>query len=294
MTDPISITGKTTVTGIFGHPVEHSMSPAMHNAAFQALELDYAYVPFRVAPERLQEAVKSVAALNLRGVNVTIPHKQQVMAWLDEVSEQAKLIGAVNTIVNNAGHLVGHNTDGAGFVRSLKEAKVGITGANVIIIGAGGAARAVAVALGLAGAAKVQFLVREADMASARNLCDVLVSNTRAKADVLKIGNERKVVSATEQNIIINSTPLGMYPAVAGEPPFAINLLPPSSVVCDLVYNPQQTTFLKNAANRGLQTVSGKGMLLHQGTIAFELWTGQQAPVEVMRKALDERLAVSR
>ncbi|GAB4258342.1 shikimate dehydrogenase [Thermincola ferriacetica] len=283
------ITGKTGVIGIFGFPVEHSFSPVMHNAAFQAGGLDYVYVPFEVPPERLAEAVSAIRALKLRGVNVTIPHKERVVQYLDSLSEEARLIGAVNTIVRSGDELKGYNTDAAGFLRSLEEKKVAVQGANVLLLGAGGAARAVAVQLALAGARRVGIVVRNSGWRKAEGIAEIVAGHSCAKSTVALFENTQDLI-AEKGNIIINCTPVGMHPNVMEMPPFKLDTIPADSVVCDLIYNPAETLFLKTAKARGLKTVSGSGMLLYQGTLAYELWTRQQAPVDIMRTALEEAL----
>lgn len=309
-----TITGRTKVCGIFGHPVDHSLSPPMHNAAFAALGLDYIYVPFPVSPDSLPQAVTAVRALGLAGVNVTVPHKEAVLPLLDELSEAAALTGAVNTIVNRAGRLYGDNTDGRGFLRSLaEEAGFLPAGKTALIIGAGGAARAVAVQLALSGVKGLVLTNRTGRRAN--ELAALLAERTGIEAAVAlwpdsgrAVGAEadagdgdkstgpedifrpaRQAVTFDEavqrSDLIVQATSLGLSRA-AGPPPLPNFLLGPEKVVCDLVYTPPDTAFLKLARKAGARTVSGLGMLLYQGVLAFELWTGAAAPVEVMREAL--------
>ncbi|MEJ2696313.1 MAG: shikimate dehydrogenase [Candidatus Sulfobium sp.] len=267
------INGKTKITGLFGCPVEHTLSPSMHNAAFERLGLDYCYLPFLVRPDSLRQAVEAVRALNMAGVNVTVPHKQAVIPLLDDVDEEAAFIGAVNTVVNSEGNLRGYNTDGRGFMRSLAESGISVENRKVLIVGAGGASRAVSYYL--SEKAEALFL-RDV----ARNRMDDLVS------DLLKI---RSNVSSYEKmgdlsgfDLIINATPLGLK---AGDPfPFDVSALTPGHTVCDLIYG--KTRLLEEAKNKGCRTVDGMGMLLWQGVLAFELWTSVFPPVDVMRNAL--------
>lgn len=281
----LRITGKTTVIGIFGYPVEHSLSPLMHNTAFKHLNIDYCYVPFPVHPDKVGEAVAAIRALRLRGVNVTIPHKQAVIPFLDEISPEARIIGAVNTIVNRDGALKGYNTDGQGFVRSLREdAGMDPAGKTVILLGAGGSARGVGVQLALAGAKKVYLVNRTPE--KAEEIAKVIADNTKAQAEVLPWTKEALEQALGTAQIIVNTTSIGMFPYYASVPPVITALLRPGILVADLVYNPVETGFLTAAAEKGCATLSGLGMLLYQGAIAFELWTGQPAPVTAMQEVL--------
>jgi len=269
----MKISGRTNITGIFGYPVEHTLSPSMHNAAFESIGLDYCYVPFLVHPDNLADAVRSVKALTMTGVNVTVPHKEKVMPLLDEINEEASFIGAVNTIVNSGEKLVGYNTDGRGFMQSLSENGVEVKDKDVVIIGAGGAARAIG-----------YYLCRDAGRLSVHG-------RSREKVGKLVEDLKRleKSVSALDDisdierfQIVINATPLGLKENDAL--PFNPELLKEEQVVCDLIYG--TTPLLVEAAKKGCVTVDGLGMLLWQGVLAFELWTGKRPPVEVMRNAL--------
>lgn len=294
---PFLVTGRTKVCGIFGHPVEHSLSPPMHNAAFAALGLDYIYVPFPVSPVGLPQAIAAVRALGLAGVNVTVPHKEAVLPLLDELSKAAALNGAVNTIVNRSGRLYGDNTDGSGFLRSLAEdAGFLPAGKTALVLGAGGAARGVAVQLALAGVKSLILANRTERRAnelaaslSERTGVETAVApwpdsgNTWTAGD----GSGDKTLDEAVRNsdLIVQATSLGLDGGAA-LPPLNYALLGPEKVVCDLVYTPPDTPFLKQARKYGARTVSGLGMLLYQGVLAFELWTGKAAPVEVMREVL--------
>lgn len=269
----MKISGKTKITGLFGWPVEHSMSPAMHNEAFRHLGLDLCYVAFPVRPEMLGEAVKAVRALDLQGVNVTVPHKEKVIPFLDKVDEEALFIGAVNTILNSGGVLKGYNTDGRGFMESLKEADISAEGKNVLIIGAGGASRAISYYL--------------SEKASRLYLFDI--DNNKVKRLADDLSRIRKNISFKDNlkdlnavDIVVNATPLGLKES---DPyPVDIALISPDMVVCDLIY--KQTPLLAAASQKGCKTLDGLGMLLHQGALAFEIWTGTKPPVDVMRDAL--------
>jgi shikimate dehydrogenase len=291
----LEITSRTRVVGVFADPVEHTLSPPMQNAAFAQMGLPYAYVPWHVKAANLPAAVEAVRALSLAGVNVTIPHKVAVMDLLDEITPVARLIGAVNTIENRHGYLVGHNTDAPGFLRSLtEEAGVEPASKHVLILGAGGAARAIAVQMVLSGAKQVTVANRTNEKAA--ELCQHLaaVANT-------EVSSKRSVRLATAQldqdtpdfqaavaaaDILINTTAVGMYPKHEVPPLAPASLMRPEQLVCDIVYTPQRTTLLMAAQQAGCRTLAGLGMLAYQGAIAIEIWTGQKAPVEVMKAAL--------
>jgi shikimate dehydrogenase len=279
------ISGKTKIYGIFGYPVEHTFSPGMHNAAFKKLGMDACYVPFAVRPDELETAVRAIASLGLRGLNVTVPHKEKVIAYLDDLSEEARLIGAVNTIEVRDRTLIGHNTDGRGFLRSLKEnAGLNPKGKRFLFIGSGGAARAVGFSLALAGAKKILF--RDLDEIKAGALARDIHEKTGADAGAIR--GEDLSASAEEADCLINATPLGLRKT---DPlPIAKDLILKKHLVCDLVYNPPDTALLKAVKARGANGLAGLGMLLYQGVIAFELWTNKKAPAPVMKSALSKQI----
>jgi shikimate dehydrogenase len=279
------ISGKTKLYGIFGCPVEHTFSPGMHNAAFKKLGMDACYVPFAVKPEKLEEAVRAILPLGLCGLNITVPHKERVIAYLDELSEEARLINAVNTIEVKNGKLVGHNTDGRGFLRSLKEdAGFKPKGKKYFIIGSGGAARAVGFSLALAGANKIIFYDLDASKANA------LAADIREKAGVESASVSEDVVGgyASEADCLINATPLGLKKT--DFLPIRKEYVLKKHLICDLVYNPPVTALLKVAKKQGAKVFSGLGMLLYQGVIAFEVWTGRKAPAQIMKRALSRQM----
>ena len=269
----IQISGRTKITGLFGYPVEHTLSPAMHNAAFTELGLDYCYVPFLVHPDYLEYAVKAIKSLNLIGVNVTVPHKEKVMPFLDEINEEASFIGAVNTIVNSGGRLIGYNTDGRGFIQSLSEGGISIEDKNILIIGAGGASKAISYYLSQK--AKTLYLY-DIDKYKAEKLVQDL-NNIFNNVYIIE-----NISSIDRFHIIINATPLGLKKE---DPlPFDTTLLRTEQTVCDVIY--KKTRLLEEASKKGCVTLDGMGMLLWQGVFAFELWTGKKPRVEVMRNAL--------
>ncbi len=273
----MDVSGKTKILGIFGYPVEHSLSPDMHNTAFAKLGLDMCYVPFKVSPKNLPDAVSSIRALDMLGVNTTVPHKEHVIALLDEIDKEASFIGAVNTVVNKEGKLTGYNTDGRGFMSSLSEEGVSVDGKDVLIIGTGGACRA------------ISYYISE--KASSLSLFDIDTSKATALADDLgKIRQNirliENIMDAESPMVIINATPLGLKP---DDPlPFDPQLISAETVICDLIY--KETPILKEAKSKGAKTINGSGMLLWQGVLAFELWTGVKPPVDDMRKVLLENM----
>ncbi|TAK07972.1 MAG: shikimate dehydrogenase [Candidatus Manganitrophaceae bacterium] len=289
MSDLKPITGQTKLFGIFGHPVAHTLSPFMHNAAFDAVGLPYRYVPFEVPPDRLEGAVKGILPLGIRGVNVTIPHKEAILPFLDQVDEEAKMIGAVNTVEVISGRLIGHNTDGRGFLESLFEMKVALSGKRVILLGAGGAARAVAAVLAQQSIAEMVIVARTA--ARGKALADRLAAISPGLKVSLWGADWGSPLPADpdRSTLLINTTPLGMKQE---DPlPFPIHLIDSRWSVADLIYRPAETALLAAAKRAGAQVIPGLGMLLHQGVLAFEIWTGQKAPLSVMRQALQNALS---
>ncbi|MHB1418962.1 MAG: shikimate dehydrogenase [Bacillota bacterium] len=289
----VEIGSRTRVVGIFGHPVSHSMSPVMHRAAFRKLGLDYVYLPFDVFPQRVSEAVLAIRALGFHGVNVTIPHKEAVIPFLDSLSPEAKMIGAVNTIVQEDGVLYGHNTDGLGFIRSLEEEANTIPrGKTIVLVGAGGACRAIALTLASKGAKRLFIVNRTLPRAEA--VAAEVNGSTGVHARPLSLDNRSLEEALEKADILVNTSPVGMYPHTDVEPVVPEELLNSRLLVCDLVYNPKETTLLQAAARRGCRTLSGLGMLVYQGAEAFKLWTRVDAPVDVMRAAVEDSLALIR
>ncbi|WP_374018654.1 shikimate dehydrogenase [Paenibacillus thiaminolyticus] len=276
---PAAIDSSTAVFAVIGDPIKHSKSPLMHNAALRELGLNAVYTAFHVAPEQLEQAVQGMRALGIGGMNVTIPHKEAVMAHLDEVDESASVIGAVNTIVNRNGQLIGYNTDGLGFVRSLQEEMISdLRQSRILLIGAGGAARGIAYALLKAGCRSLHIANRTLGRA------EVLASDLSAFGTVsaMQLG-ERPAIDAREVDIVIHTTSVGMHPDVHAVP-FDPDWLRPDMIVSDIVYNPLETALLQEASKRGCRTHSGIGMFVYQGAIALELWTGAAAPAALMRE----------
>lgn len=275
---------------LIGYPLGHTLSPAMHNAAFKKLGLDYEYLPVEVAPKELAKALKGFRVPRFAGFNVTIPHKEAVIPLLDEITPVAKVIGAVNTVVNRDGSLVGYNTDGAGFIDSLKEdAKVDPKGKRVVVLGAGGASRAVAVMLAEAKAVEVTLSDIQED--KAHDLAEYIEDYFEIICTSVKPNSQALQDKINAADILVNTTPVGMHPKVHHSPLGEKINLPPSLLVYDLVYNPSETKLLATAKAAGCRTCSGLGMLVRQGALAFTLWTGEEAPVEAMRQAAERKLA---
>ena len=269
--------------------MKHSLSPPMHNAAFGALGLNWVYVAFEVHPDDIAEAMAGLRGLAIRGLNVTIPHKAAVVSHLDEISPVSQTLGVVNTIDNVDGQLSGDSTDGPGFMRALAEAGEGITENRVVLIGAGGSARAVALAA--AEEAPEELVIVNRTHARAVELAE-LVKQASGLEAVRAIALDSPEVAdvVNSAHVVIDSTPVGMYPHADVAPVISPEWLRPCQLVCDLTYNPRDTVLLQAAREVGARALDGTGMLVHQGAIAFECWTGQEAPVEVMRLALLEAL----
>lgn len=289
MTNSSFLSGTTRVVGVIGDPVAHSLSPGMHNAAYAAQGLDQVYVAFHVLPERLEQAVQGIRALGLAGVNVTIPHKQNIIPFLDELATSARLIGAVNTVVNRNGILIGHNTDGAGFLESLRtEAGFTPEKCRVLILGAGGAARAIGVQLALSGAARVDIANRTVERAA--KLAGFLSAELNVASAAYGLASLTPALTEP-YDLLVQTTSWGMAPHDDVPPLLDPEALHPHALIADIVYTPQETSLLRAARERGCRTLEGLGMLVHQAALAHELWTGQKAPVAVMYTALKEQLA---
>jgi len=272
--------GRTKICGIIGDPIEHTMSPVMHNAAFKNRGVDYVYLAFRVKKEELGKAIEGMRALDIRGLNITIPHKVTVIPFLDELDPLADKIGAVNTIVNDNGVLRGYNTDATGFLHALRERGVEPEGKSVVILGAGGASRAISFILAERGSSLV-ILNRTWDKAK---ICADRISETfQRKATALKLNRENLAAALSQADILVNATSIGMSPNI-NETPVTSNLLKSGLVVFDIVYNPIKTRLRREAEAAGATVISGLDMLVWQGALAFEKWTGLKAPVELMRE----------
>ena len=281
------ISGHTQLLALLGSPVGHSASPAMYNYSFEKLGLDYAYVAFDVKEEGMEQAIEAMKLFNMRGCNVTMPGKNIAVKFMDELSPAAELIGAVNTIVNDNGHLTGHNTDGVGFVRNLKEHGVEVAGKKLVIAGGGGAATAIQCQCALDGARAIPifnkkdaFFQRSVDTAEKimKKLPECIV-NVYDIDDIDKMTEE---INSAE--IFINGTIVGMKPMDDQSVIKDTSVFRKDLVVCDVVYNPEETKLLREAREAGCTCIGGKGMLLWQGVAAFKLYTGQDMPVEEVKE----------
>jgi shikimate dehydrogenase len=277
------ITSATKLCALIGDPVEHSLSPVMHNTAFQLLDLNYVYLCLRVPSVGLRRAIEGVKSLGLLGFNVTIPHKVAVMTYLDEIDPLAKDIGAVNTVVNRDGRLVGYNTDGLGGLKALEEADVTLTGKKVVLLGAGGAARALS--FSIAPLADLLVILNRTEAKAV-----ALASNLRRRSDkkILSgsLTRDTFLTEMVDADVLINSTSVGMHPK-REESVVDKDLLHSRMTVFDAVYNPIETRLLREAKSVGAKTVGGLSMLVHQGALAFKIWTGVTPPIEVMSRAVE-------
>ncbi|MBN1476705.1 shikimate dehydrogenase [Candidatus Sumerlaeota bacterium] len=285
MTAP-RVTGKTQLVGLFGWPVEHTLSPPMHNAAFADRGLDWLYVPLPTPPERLADAVRGVAAAGFRGFNVTIPHKEAVMAHLDEITPEARAIGAVNTVVVTQGRLTGHNTDVDGFVMpTTTEAHVDLGGKVAALIGAGGAARAIASGCLRMGVGRLVLTDIDAPKAEALR-GDLEPLRGDARIEVLPAGSDALCEAVGTAALVANATPVGMHGP--DDSPIDVAWLPEGVVVFEAIYTQPRTALMRAAEERGGKAIHGLRMLLHQGVRAFALWTGMEPDVGLMERALEE------
>jgi shikimate dehydrogenase len=277
------------IVGIIGYPLGHTISPAMHNAAFRHLGLNYEYVPFEVNPGDLAEAVSGFRALHVAGFNVTIPHKETILPLLDEVTKLAKIIGAVNAVENQEGMLVGYNTDGPGFIESLiEDAGLKPKGKKAVVLGAGGAGRAVATLL--AENCVRSLIIVDIEELKAKSLAEYLGSSFEVDCRSVNISHPELQIAIDKADLLVNATPIGMHPKIGACPLPEDIKLNRNLLVYDLVYNPAETTLIKRAKAAGARTCSGLGMLVRQGALAFTLFTGEEAPVDIMWQAAAQSL----
>ncbi len=277
------------LVGVFGHPVAENPTCVMQQAAFDHLGLRWRYLTIEILPGNLASAIQGMRAFGMQGINLTIPYKVAVLQYLDEVSTDAQLMGAVNTVWREGGRLIGENTDGKGFIRSLREdAGYGIAGRHIVIFGAGGAARAITVELALAGASHITVVNRS----RSRGTELVKLLNDQTPTSATFVSGTQPFALPDGTDIVINATSIGLYPDVEGLPNVALDTITADHLVCDVIPNPPQTRFLQEASARGARTLDGLGMLVYQGAIAFELWCGHQAPIAVMKEALTREFGV--
>ncbi len=288
MSKKVSLTAHTNIFCIIGHPVEHSMSPTMWNPALQELGLDYAYVAFDVHPDNLEKAILGMRALGIKGMNVTIPHKENVIQYLDEIDPIAKKMGAINTIKNDDGVLKARNTDAGGAKKSLIDAGCEISGKNILFLGSGGVARSVAYILSQqANKIVLTDIVEKSALTVAQEIkqnMGVDIEGKLSKKSILK-----EEIQKTD--ILINATPIGMHPKMNASP-ISKELLHEDLFVFDVIYNPLQTKLMKDAAKIGCKTLGGLDMLVNQGVLAFEWWTGKSPNTTLMRSKIIDFLGI--
>jgi shikimate dehydrogenase len=280
------ISGKTQLYGVIGDPVEHSLSPTIQNAAFQALEIDSVFFAFRVPTNQIQNAMMGIRGLGLQGLNVTMPHKKAVIPYLDGVDKIANFTDSVNTIVNKQGRLRGYSTDGIGAFRALRQKLSTLAGKKLVMLGAGGAARAIAFSLSPE-VGEIVLLNRTPK--KAEDLSESIKQWSNVKVSAFALNSSTIEKSLKDADIIINATKAGMQPNV-NQSLVKPKWLNPELTVMDIVYKPLETKLLKNAKEAGAKVINGLEMLIYQGAASFEIWTGKKAPVEIMREAALSRL----
>lgn len=273
---------RAELVGVFGDPVDGNPTGVVEEAGFAAANLNWRYLTLRVPVEKLPDAMKGMRAMGMRGINLTMPHKIAVLEYLDELSEAARIIGAVNTVVDRDGRLIGENTDGKGFVRSLKDANIPLSGKVIAILGAGGAAKAIGVECALAGARRIHIINRNRERGE--ELAETIRKNTAADAAFHPWQGTAEIPA--DADILINATCVGLAPDVDSFPDVRYDQIRPGMPVCDVVFNPAMPVFLKKAQAQGARVLTGLGMLVNQAALNFEIWTGVEAPREVMMEAL--------
>lgn len=280
------ITGRTKLTGLLGSPVSHSISPMMHNEAFKQLDLDYVYLAFDIAVEELPSVVEGFRAMNVRGYNLTMPHKNAMCALCDTLSPAAEIIGAVNTVVNDNGYLTGYTTDGTGYMRALKEEGHDIIGKKMTLLGAGGAATSIFVQAALDGVSEISIFNRRSPFwERAEKIIEMLTERTNCKINLYDYSDptilKREIL---ESAILTNGTSVGMAPDVEQSLITDTSIFHKDLIVSDVIYNPRETLLLRQAKEAGCKTQNGLSMLLYQGAEGFKLWTGQNMPIEVVKE----------
>lgn len=273
---------RSELVGVFGCPIEENPTGVIEEAAFAAKGLDYRYITMRVEKGELDKAMAALRALNFRGINLTIPHKVEAVKYVDELSPEAEIIGAINVVVNNNGRLRGDNSDGKGFLKSLIDNGVELEGKTLSILGAGGAARAIAVECAVHGIEKIYIINHSA--ARGRTLAELISSKTGAEGKFIEWSGKADIPADTD--ILVNATPVGLYPDTDKKPDINYDSVLPGMTVCDVIFNDPNTLFLKEASDRGCKTIRGLEMLVNQGALNYRLWTGVDAPIDVMTASL--------
>lgn len=283
------ITGHTRLIGLFAEPIRHSVSPMLQNTALQALEIDAVYLAFELGEDRLVQAIESIRTLEMLGANLSMPHKMAAVPMMDELSEAAKLVGAINTIVNENGKLIGYTTDGTGFMRSLQDQEIDIIGKKMTIIGAGGAATAIIVQAALDGVQEIAVYNRKDEFfEKVQEKLDYIESNTKCTIHLHDLAETDKLASDVKNSsLLVNATGVGMKPNLEASPVADFSILREDLPVYDVIYTPRETRLLKEAKARGAKAMNGLGMLLYQGAAAFELWTGKEMPIEKVKPIIE-------
>lgn len=278
------------LVGVFGHPVSENPGVVIQEAAFRALGLDrWRFLTIDVNPEEIANAISGLKAMKMRGINCTIPHKIEVIKYLDKIAPSAKLIGAVNTIINDDGVLTGENTDGQGFMIALASAGISAKDKNIVVLGAGGAARAICVELALAGAKKLTIVNIPKDMALGEGLVQTLKENTTVSVDYVPWVDKFRIPVGTD--ILVNATSIGLYPNITDKPNIDYDTLTTAMYVQDVIPNPAFTPFLQEAEKRGVRWQSGLSMLINQAALNITMWTGLEPDKDVMKQALEKALS---
>ena len=277
----MTISGKTQLYAVIGDPIGHTLSPAMHNAAFRAVKMDAVFLAFKVGPTQVEGAMSGMRGLGIKGLNVTMPDKNAVIPHLDEIDETARLLGSVNTILNEDGRLRGFSTDGAGVHRALEENGVEVKGKKLVLLGAGGAARAIAFTLAVE---TKELVILNRTSEKITDLAETLNAKFHKKINTALLTSTNIEESLKDADVLINATSVGMHPNYKHSP-IKPDCLGPDLAVMDIIYNPLETKLAKDAKVAGAKVVSGLDMLVYQGAASFEIWTGKAAPVEVMRQA---------
>ena len=282
----MKIDGYTCLAAVVANPIKHSISPFIHNRAFEATHTNGVYLAWEVEATDLAETVANIRRYQMFGINLSMPYKEQVIPYLDQLSEEARLIGAVNTVVNRAGTLIGYNTDGKGFFKSLPSFK--ISGKRMVLLGAGGAAKAILAQAILDGVSQVSVFVRSASIEKTRPYLEKLQNETGFKADLFALEDVSELQARiTDSDLLVNATSVGMD-GVSQPIPTSI-VLPEKILVADVIYQPFETPFLKWARNQGNQAINGLGMLLYQAAEAFQLWTGKEMPTDQIWELLKQK-----
>lgn len=285
------VDGKTSLIGLFASPVKHTLSPKMHNMSFRRLGLNYIYVPFDIPKDNLEYAIQSARTLNMRGFNVSMPNKVKIIPFLDEISTEAKFIGAVNTVVNDQGRLIGHNTDGIGYMKSLSDKGIIIKDRKMTLLGGGGAATSIAIQAALDGVAEISIFNRNDEFfLQALKIAEVInkdMKSVSCNVSVNKLENESLLKNEiADSDILTNATCLGMHPLEGQSLITSNSWLHENLIVSDIVYNPRQTRLLQQATKTGCFALNGLGMMLWQGAKAFEIWTDHQMPIDYVKEQM--------